>query len=171
MAPKLTLEDLDPVFPIQAGTGIDRNLKPGQGAEILANDSINAETGLTYRAFWHIWENVEVTAARMYPRYVTNNKDVAATWLEAVVWCRNVAHRAANFGIGEVAVYSEDEAQKVREAVNPKKRASRVAPKPSESPSKEIEGGPVTKEPKKKKDKQEKDKKKGKKGKKKGSSK
>ncbi len=106
--------DLDPLYPIRGGRPIDRNLRPGEGGEIFANDSIVAEIGLTYRAFWHIWESVEQTALRMYPKYIDQKPDIANTWLDALVWCRSVALRSANFGEGEIVRISEAEARKIR---------------------------------------------------------
>jgi ribosomal protein L37AE/L43A len=79
----------------------------------LENDIV-LECGLTYRAFWHVWEHAELVGGRGYQRYIGKNENVARMYLEMVVWCRNIAYRAAHFGEGELKPISEKKAQRIR---------------------------------------------------------
>lgn len=99
---------LDPIFPLPAGTGIPP-IKQGRGAELFEND-VYVEAGMTYRSFYVMWEQVERRAAENYPKYVGGPMGhVADTWLEAVVWCRNIA-----FPNVTIEAISERKAQKIR---------------------------------------------------------
>lgn len=101
---------LDPVLPLTAGSGINRDLREGEGAAILKNDNIVAGLGMTYRAFWHAWEMAEIRAAQNYPRYVGGPMDhIAQTFLELVVWFRQQAHPDK-----PIRVFSEEKAKKAR---------------------------------------------------------
>lgn len=115
---------LDPIFPLPAGTGIPP-VKQGRGAELFENDVMVA-AGMTYRSFYVMWEQVERRAAENYPKYVGGPMGhVADTWLEAVVWCRNIA-----FPNAVIEPISERKAQKIRtkEAEAAKALAKRKKP-------------------------------------------
>lgn len=114
------MSSLDPIFPLPAGTGIPP-IKQGRGKDLFEND-LHVPAGLTYRAFYVIWEQVEQRAAHNYPKYVDGplNK-VAQTWLEAVVWCREIGHPL----LGELTPISEKEARKIR--AKEEKRAKQEA--------------------------------------------
>lgn len=100
---------LDPILPLPADTGIPP-IKEGTGRDLFDND-VYVGAGMTYRAFYILWEQAERLAKQNYPKYVDGPMHhVAEAHLEAVKWCREVAHP----NMGELPVLSETEAQKVR---------------------------------------------------------
>lgn len=101
---------LDPILPLPAGTGIPP-IKEGRGKDLFEND-LHVAAGMTYRAFYTLWEQAERLAAINYPRYVGKGKTwelVAQTALEAVVWCRQIGHPNI-----QIEAISEKKAQKIR---------------------------------------------------------
>lgn len=125
-----SMTTLDPILPLPVRTGLPE-VRQGDGKTILKNDGLS-ESGMTNRAFFMAWEQVERRAAENYPKYVGGTLDyVAQAWLEAAIWFRRKAYP----GI-DIEPISETKAQKIRtqEAETAKKnkgkkvQASEAAP-------------------------------------------
>lgn len=101
---------LDPILPLPAGTGIPPVTQQGYGKKLFKDQHFVA-AGMTYRSFYVMWEQVELRAAQNYPRYVDSGpmSNVAEAWLEAVVWCRQIAHPNV-----QIEPMSEKKAKRIR---------------------------------------------------------
>lgn len=133
---------LDPIFPLPFGTGISP-LRQGEGAAHLRNDQIIPGTeGLSWRAFYVMWEQVEIRAAQNYPRYVGGPMDHAAqAWLEAVIYFRKIANPET-----QMKVWPEEKAKKARKWWKAEdKRLAELAKKKKGKAAPEEDGEPKAK--------------------------
>lgn len=142
MSYHLDMATLDPILPLPVGTGLPE-VRQGEGKTILQNDG-PSESGMTNRAFFVVWEQVERRAAENYPKYVGGTMDAAAqAWLEAVVWFRRKAYPGM-----DIDPISETEAQKIRakeavKAKTKKKDSSVAAEQPDASEGAKSSTAPV----------------------------
>lgn len=128
---------LDPILPLPGGTGLPE-VRQGEGKAILLNDELS-ESGMTERAFFVVWEQVERRAAENYPKYVGGSMDhVAQAWLEAAVWFRRKAHPDLDF-----KVLSEAKVQKIRAKESAAKKIKTAAKKQAPQNGKKAAASPA----------------------------
>ena len=128
MSYHLGMTTLDPILPLPVGTGLPE-VRQGEGKRILTDTRL-VDCGMTFRAFYSAWEQVERRAAENYRRYIDNPQlqHVADAWLEAVLWFRQQAHPGM-----DVKQISESKARKIRaeeaaKAKKPKARSKTTTP-------------------------------------------
>jgi hypothetical protein len=116
---------LDPIFPLPAGTGFIP-VREGEGRSIFSGTK-HVSAGMTYRAFFVLWEQAERLGRMNYQKYLATAPDIAATYLEAVIWCRQIAYPDVR-----IEPLSEEEAAKIRAKevkVKPEKGKKATEPK------------------------------------------
>lgn len=141
------VSSLDPIFPLPADTG-PPPIKEGEGRELF-NRTDHVANGMTYRAFYVLWEQAEHRAREHYARYKNGHlPHVAETWLEVIVHLRQIGH--PNIRIEPI---SEKKAKKIRakEAEELKKKqesAAKARAAKGKNPVREGESGEPSECPK-----------------------